>query len=170
MDKMNSFSDVGAKSSKDIEKQKTDNISKIELLVACYVESLPEDRQKCILNLANVLHNAGSNAIKQDIEVDIYTLLRNLKDFQNGFNKFLEEEVDAVFKKEGLFKSNNSKVINTSEAPIQNKYGLLHFRQVDVVSPSYNIKLDNDKVYSVDVYSEKSRNICIKQLKEDTGN
>lgn len=169
MDKMNSFSDVGAKSSKDIEKQKTDNISKIELLVACYVESLPEDRQKCILNLANVLHNAGSNAIKQDIEVDIYTLLRNLKDFQNGFNKFLEEEVAAVFKKEGLFKSNNSKVINTSEAPIQNKYGLLHFRQVDVVSPSYNIKLDNDKVYSVDVYSEKSRNICIKQLKEDTG-
>lgn len=169
MDKMNSFSDVGAKSSKDIEKQKTDNISKIELLVACYVESLPEDRQKCILNLANVLHNAGSNAIKQDIEVDIYTLLRNLKDFQNGFNKFLEEEVAAVFKKEGLFKSNNSKVINTSEAPIQNKYGLLHFRQVDVVSPSYNIKLDNDKVYSVYVYSEKSRNICIKQLKEDTG-
>lgn len=169
MDKMNSFSDAGAKSSKDIEKQKTDNISKIELLVACYVESLPEDRQKCILNLANVLHNAGSNAIKQDIEVDIYTLLRNLKDFQNGFNKFLEEEVAAVFKKEGLFKSNNSKVINTSEAPIQNKYGLLHFRQVDVVSPSYNIKLDNDKVYSVDVYSEKSRNICIKQLKEDTG-
>lgn len=81
----------------------------------------------------------------------------------------MEEEVAAVLKKEGLFKSNNSKVINTSEAPIQNKYGLLHFRQVDVVSPSYNMKLDNDKVYSVDVYSEKSRNICIKQLKEDTG-
>lgn len=185
MDKMNLFdhkrehsetlfrgNDKSSKTSfggNDNEKQETDNISKIELLVACYVESLPEDRQKCILNLANVLHNVGSNAIKQDIEVDTYTLLRNLKDFQNGFNKFLEEEVATVLKKAGLFESNNSKVINTSEAPIQNKYGLLHFRQVDVVSPSYNIKLDNDKVYSVDVYSEKSRNICIKQLKEDTG-
>lgn len=174
MDKMNLFrgNDKFSKTSfggNDNEKQETDNISKIELLVACYVESLPEDRQKCILNLANVLHNVGSNAIKQDIEVDTYILLRNLKDFQNGFNKFLEEEVATVLKKAGLFESNNSKVINTSEAPIQNKYGLLHFRQVDVVSPSYNIKLDNDKVYSVDVYSEKSRNICIKQLKEDTG-
>lgn len=174
MDKMNLFrgNDKSSKTSfggNDNEKQETDNISKIELLVACYVESLPEDRQKCILNLANVLHNVGSNAIKQDIEVDTYILLRNLKDFQNGFNKFLEEEVATVLKKAGLFESNNSKVINTSEAPIQNKYGLLHFRQVDVVSPSYNIKLDNDKVYSVDVYSEKSRNICIKQLKEDTG-
>ena len=174
MDKMNLFNDAGAKSnettfSKDNEKQGTDNISKIELLVACYVESLPEDRQKCILNFANVLHNAGSSAIKQDIEIDTYTLLRNLKDFQNGFNKFLEEEVATVLRKAGLFESNNSKVINTSEAPIQNKYGLLHFRQADVISPSYNMKLDNDKVYSVDVYSEKSRNICIKQLKEDTG-
>lgn len=169
MDKMNSFSDVGAKSSKDIEKQKTDNISKIELLVACYVESLPEDRQKCILNLANVLHNAVDSTVKQDVKIDTYTLLQNLKDFQNGFNKFLEEEVATVLKKAGLFESNDSKVINTSEAPIQNKYGLLHFRQVDVVSPSYNMKLDNDKVYSVDVYSEKSRNMCIKQLKEDTG-
>lgn len=155
--------------SEDNEKQETDNISKIELLVACYVESLPEDRQKYILNFANVLHNAVDSTVKQDVKIDTYTLLRNLKDFQNGFNKFLEEEVAAVLKKEGLFKSNNSKVINTSEAPIQNKYGLLHFRQVDVVSPSYNMKLDNDKVYSVDVYSEKSRNICIKQLKEDTG-
>lgn len=184
MDKMNLFDHKGEHSetlfggndkssevpfSEDNEKQETDNISKIELLVACYVESLPEDRQKCILNLANVLYNAGSNAIKQDIEVDSYILLRNLKDFQNGFNKFLEEEVATVFKKAGLFEFNNSKVINTSEAPIQNKYGLLHFRQVDVISPSYNMKLDNDKVYSVDVYSEKSRNICIKQLKEDTG-
>lgn len=184
MDKMNLFDHKGEHSetlfggndkssevpfSEDNEKQETDNISKIELLVACYVESLPEDRQKCILNLANVLYNAGSNAIKQDIEVDSYILLRNLKDFQNGFNKFLEEEVATVFKKAGLFEFNNSKVINTSEAPIQNKYGLLHFRQVDVVSPSYNMKLDNDKVYSVDVYSEKSRNMCIKQLKEDTG-
>lgn len=150
--------------SEDNEKQETDNISKIELLVACYVESLPEDRQKYILNFANVLHNAVDSTVKQDVKIDTYTLLRNLKDFQNGFNKFLEEEVAAVLKKEGLFKSNNSKVINTSEAPIQNKYGLLHFRQVDVVSPSYNMKLDNDKVYSVDVYSEKSRNICIKQL------
>lgn len=104
MDKMNLFDHKGEHSetlfggndkssevpfSEDNEKQETDNISKIELLVACYVESLPEDRQKCILNLANVLYNAGSNAIKQDIEVDSYILLRNLKDFQNGFNKFL---------------------------------------------------------------------------------
>lgn len=184
MDKMNLFDHKGEHSetlfggndkssevpfSEDNEKQETDNISKIELLVACYVESLPEDRQKYILNFANVLHNAVDSTVKQDVKIDTYTLLRNLKDFQNGFNKFLEEEVAAVLKKEGLFKSNNSKVINTSEAPIQNKYGLLHFRQVDVVSPSYNMKLDNDKVYSVDVYSEKSRNICIKQLKEDTG-
>lgn len=169
MDKMNLFSDAGAKSNKDNEKQETDNISKIELLVACYVESLPEDRQKCILNLANVLHNAVDSTVKQDVKIDTYTLLQNLKDFQNGFNKFLEEEVATVLKKAGLFESNDSKVINTSEAPIQNKYGLLHFRQVDVVSPSYNMKLDNDKVYSVDVYSEKSRNMCIKQLKEDTG-
>lgn len=173
MDKMNLFNCKGESSeapfSEDNEKQETDNISKIELLVACYVESLPEDRQKYILNFANVLHNAVDSTVKQDVKIDTYTLLRNLKDFQNGFNKFLEEEVAAVLKKEGLFKSNNSKVINTSEAPIQNKYGLLHFRQVDVISPSYNMKLDNDKVYSVDVYSEKSRNICIKQLKEDTG-
>lgn len=184
MDKMNLFDHKGEHSetlfggndkssevpfSEDNEKQETDNISKIELLVACYVESLPEDRQKYILNFANVLHNAVDSTVKQDVKIDTYTLLRNLKDFQNGFNKFLEEEVAAVLKKEGLFKSNNSKVINTSEAPIQNKYGLLHFRQVDVVSPSYNMKLDNDKVYSVDVYSEKSRNMCIKQLKEDTG-
>lgn len=184
MDKMNLFDHKGEHSetlfggndkssevpfSEDNEKQETDNISKIELLVACYVESLPEDRQKYILNFANVLHNAVDSTVKQDVKIDTYTLLRNLKDFQNGFNKFLEEEVAAVLKKEGLFKSNNSKVINTSEAPIQNKYGLLHFRQADVISPSYNMKLDNDKVYSVDVYSEKSRNICIKQLKEDTG-
>ena len=115
MDKMNLFDHKGEHSetlfggndkssevpfSEDNEKQETDNISKIELLVACYVESLPEDRQKCILNLANVLYNAGSNAIKQDIEVDSYILLRNLKDFQNGFNKFLEEEVATVFKKQ----------------------------------------------------------------------
>ena len=184
MDKMNLFDHKGEHSetlfggndkssevsfSEDNEKQETDNISKIELLVACYVESLPEDRQKCILNLANVLHNAVDSTVKQDVKIDTYTLLQNLKDFQNGFNKFLEEEVATVLKKAGLFESNDSKVINTSEAPIQNKYGLLHFRQVDVVSTSYNMKLDNDKVYSVDVYSEKSRNMCIKQLKEDTG-
>lgn len=62
MDKMNLFNCKGESSeapfSEDNEKQETDNISKIELLVACYVESLPEDRQKYILNFANVLHSA----------------------------------------------------------------------------------------------------------------
>ena len=175
MDKMNLFSDAGAKSSKDNEKQKTDNISKIELLIACYVESLPEDRQKRILNLANVLHNAVDSTVKQDVKIDTYTLLQNLKDFQNGFNKFLEEEVTTVLKKAGLFESNNSKVINTSEvinvskAPIQDETGILRFRQVDVVSSSYNMELDSNKIYAVDVKSKKSCKKCIQQLKEDTG-
>ena len=67
--------------------------------------------------------------------------------------------------KDGLPQSFNEK----KKAPIQDANGIIYFSQADIVSPSYGMQLDNDKVYTVDINSTESRDNCVKQLKEDTG-
>ena len=76
---------------------------------------------------------------------------------------------DNEKKESGLMKANGAEVADTTKAPIQDKTGIICFRQVDVVSPSYNMELDSNKIYAVDVKSKESRKKCIQQLKEDTG-
>lgn len=76
---------------------------------------------------------------------------------------------DNEKKESGLMEANGTEVANTPKAPIQDETGIIRFRQVDVVSPSHNMQLDNDKVYTVDINSLESRDNCVKQLKEDTG-
>lgn len=76
---------------------------------------------------------------------------------------------DNEKKESVLMEANGTEVANTPKAPIQDETGIIRFKQVDVVSPSYNMQLDNDKVYTVDINSLESRDNCVKQLKEDTG-
>lgn len=107
-------------------------------------------------------------------EINVDYLLQRVKHLQNALNKFTEE-VASIIEEAELMKSNKSKVIDASEvidaskAPIQDEAGIIRFRQVDVVSPSYNMELDSNKIYAVDVKSKESRKKCIQQLKEDTG-
>lgn len=90
--------------------------------------------------------------------------MRKLKmDKMNLFGK------DNEKKESVLMEANGTEVANTPKAPIQDETDIIRFKQVDVVSPSYNMQLDNDKVYTVDINSLESRDNCVKQLKEDTG-
>lgn len=68
---------------------------------------------------------------------------------------------DNEKKESGLMKANGAEVADTTKAPIQDKTGIICFRQVDVVSPSYNMELDSNKIYAVDVKSKESRKKCI---------
>ena len=107
-------------------------------------------------------------------EINVDYLLQRVKNLQNALNKFTEE-VASIIEEAELMKSNKSKVfdasevINASKAPIQDETCIIRFRQVDVVSPSYNMELDSNKIYAVDVKSKESCKKCIQQLKEDTG-
>lgn len=102
-------------------------------------------------------------------EINVDYLLQRVKHLQNALNKFTEE-VASIIEEAELMKSNKSKVIDASEvidaskAPIQDEAGIIRFRQVDVVSPSYNMELDSNKIYAVDVKSKESRKKCIQQL------
>ena len=64
---------------------------------------------------------------------------------------------DNEKKESVLMEANGTEVANTPKAPIQDETGIIRFKQVDVVSPSYNMQLDNDKVYTVDINSLESR-------------
>lgn len=131
-----------------------------------------EKSSKASLNKGNERQKTG--------EINVDYLLQRVKNLQNALNKFTEEVASIIEEAESI-KSNKSKVIDTpeaintsevvnvSKAPIQDETGILCFRQADVVSPSYNMQLDNDKVYIVDINSLESQDNCVKQLKEDTG-
>ena len=53
---------------------------------------------------------------------------------------------DNERKESVLMEANGTEVANTPKAPIQDETGIIRFKQVDVVSPSYNMQLDNESI------------------------